>query len=479
MMADSGLWCQRQIHLVVHGPDTDHSRTFAQPYVRVGTDPGSDLVLKQREGIQRRCVYLHATDDGLYAVDLRGQGEGAVNGWLEYDQSLTIGPYRIGCRLADSSLLPGADKPDLQAKRHSGRGYPRLQVMHRGQLAGQIRLRRPLEVLGNRHPSTLRIVNKYVSSCHCALYWQGEDVWVVDLLSRNQCRIDGRAIQAARLAVGNSLRLHQIELVYVGLSDGATQPAPHDNSDGRHAMSHSTGSTNGDNHPASQMARLAQETDRLLSARRQLEAERRCWAQEQLRMHEALRAEREELATLLETLRDERMRCETLLSASDESAANARATIPDAARPLPPRGDCAGEQCHGGAEPRSEEAPAEALADPGDGVVPPFPANCEGQTSVARPARGPVERTAAGLEIQTAASTDFAAGGNPRQRWSRSNDEAKLHADRLSHEVCDRLVLRGRPLTRRIGALLVIVLSVVLLAAAFYLGGMQLLPWLK
>ena len=319
MTTDSGLWCQQRILVTLRGPETDISQTFDQPYVRVGADPGSDLVLRAQDETPHRCAYLHATDDGVYAVDLREDAEIRFGGWLAENDEMTIGPYRLSARLADSSGIPSEDALDLQIKQDAERIYPKLRVVLNNQVVAKVRIRRRLTVVGHRRPSTLRIINKHISACHCVLYWDGNDVWIIDLLSSNRSRIDDRLVHAAHLPPGSRLGLHKIALEYVGLSD--IEP----NSHGANASEDSDVALVSDSAGAPGESRNLSESNLDDTAG---------WSQKKDELTQVLKIQQEELDTLRKTLRAERQQWKAVMSDRKRELEEAAAAVQSAVRGL-------------------------------------------------------------------------------------------------------------------------------------------------
>jgi len=71
----------------------------------------------------------------------------------------------------------------------------------------------------------VQIANRSVSNCHCALFIDAGELWVVDLLSSNGTRLSDAPIESARLSEGETLRLGGIDLTFDGCSIGEERSA--------------------------------------------------------------------------------------------------------------------------------------------------------------------------------------------------------------------------------------------------------------
>ncbi|HZY74234.1 MAG TPA: FHA domain-containing protein, partial [Edaphobacter sp.] len=79
-----------------------------------------------------------------------------------------------------------------------------------------LRLRRPLALLGREPPATRRIRHRSISRVHCAVFWDGQNLWMVDLFSSNGTRLAGRKFDAGRLEPGQEFRLGTVRFTYLG-----------------------------------------------------------------------------------------------------------------------------------------------------------------------------------------------------------------------------------------------------------------------
>ncbi len=245
MTHSSTFWCSRKLRVSVQGPDGDRSIAIDKPYARIGAHRTSDVVLAG-PGVPARALYVHATDQGVFAVNLAppGAAGGHVRGWLPAGDSFPVGPYRLLVE-ADAPLAKGGraaddDRPDWELPGTVGRASPVLSIGHQGTELGRVQLNRRLTLLGRNEPSTLRVTSHLVSGCHAALYWDGAALWVVDLCSRNGVWYGEEMVELVRLSSGDAVRLgNAVELSLVGFiqarSPAAIAAAPAGEADGASA----------------------------------------------------------------------------------------------------------------------------------------------------------------------------------------------------------------------------------------------------
>jgi len=99
----------------------------------------------------------------------------------------------------------------------------KLQVLN-GSLTGQsYELKVDKTTVGRVEDNSFQLAEPSVSSHHCELVLQGDDVLVRDLNSTNGTFINGEKVTETLLKPGQTLRLGQIEL---RLDDGTPLPAP-------------------------------------------------------------------------------------------------------------------------------------------------------------------------------------------------------------------------------------------------------------
>jgi FHA domain len=225
------LWSDEQILVHIEGPDGERDVVVPGPLARIGAHPDSQIVL-QGPGIAQRALYLHATPNGIYALNLdledtpldrRGQ-------WITDDRPLLVGMYRLTVRAA-SGIVAAPTLPDLVASNSAQPPIPVVAIYCGKLLKDRRRFRSPLSLLGRRPQCSLQLRGIKVSSFHCALYWQDRRLWCVDLLSSNGTTISGQPVHCAELQLNHRLELGEFGLVYYRWSPRSSmspgwQPVP-------------------------------------------------------------------------------------------------------------------------------------------------------------------------------------------------------------------------------------------------------------
>lgn len=193
------------------------STTLTQPFARIGSHPRSDVVLPG-ENVPSRCLYFHATDAGLFCVDLTASGPAdqalPVHGWVQPDQLIRVGPYEITVETEPSVPAPPRGADDLDSRSLDEADAPMLTAVVGGEPLGYRLLHRRLTIIGRHRPSTIRLTSRHISACHCLLWWDAGRLWVVDLLSGNGTRLNGEHVEAALVNPGDLIKLGPVALTY-------------------------------------------------------------------------------------------------------------------------------------------------------------------------------------------------------------------------------------------------------------------------
>jgi hypothetical protein len=63
------FWSEQTLQISVDGPDGSSNLTVEKPFALVGGDARSDIVLPD-DSIPNRKLYLQATPDGVFCLDL-------------------------------------------------------------------------------------------------------------------------------------------------------------------------------------------------------------------------------------------------------------------------------------------------------------------------------------------------------------------------------------------------------------------------
>ncbi|MHB1033368.1 MAG: FHA domain-containing protein [Pirellulales bacterium] len=211
-------WCRQRLIVTIDGPEGRQVVATEKPFARIGCHQSSEIVLAEREA-RLRSLYLHATENGIYCASLLPPwlDRPRFNGWIVENEALSLGCYRITASFADGDQPPDSGLPDLLARGSTGPAAPELEVSARShdQQPTRRRLNRCLTLVGRSEPANLCLGNRTVSRIHCVLYWDGLALWVVDLLSGNGTRLEGRPVETALLGPGGSLELGDVQLRYV------------------------------------------------------------------------------------------------------------------------------------------------------------------------------------------------------------------------------------------------------------------------
>ncbi len=217
-------WCAQRLAITVEGPEQRFSVTTEAPFARIGSDDAAEVVLRHG-GLPRRGLYLHATDEGVFWINLASPPtlDEVPRGWLPPDRRIHFGPYRISARLVQPAQKPASALPDLCAKGALPEPHPRIVVALGDTELARRRLTRRLTLVGRRHPAALRIDNDDLSDPHLVLYWHAGTLWAIDLLSRKGLRLDGYPIDVGQVPEGASIALGAIELRYAPKPNGQGQ----------------------------------------------------------------------------------------------------------------------------------------------------------------------------------------------------------------------------------------------------------------
>ncbi|MCR4411965.1 MAG: FHA domain-containing protein [Thermoguttaceae bacterium] len=214
-------WCAQRLAITVEGPEKRFSVTTEAPFARIGSDEAAEVVLRHGR-LPRRGLYLHATDEGVFWINLASPDtvKEVPRGWLPPDRRIHFGPYRISARVVHEAQRSAGAFADLCAKGSLPEPHPRIVVMLGDLELARRRLTRRLTLVGRRPPAALRIDNDDLSDPHLVLYWQAGSLWAIDLLSRNGLRLNGSPIDVGRVPEGASIALGAIEIRYAPKSNG-------------------------------------------------------------------------------------------------------------------------------------------------------------------------------------------------------------------------------------------------------------------
>jgi hypothetical protein len=190
-------WLDQQLSITVDGPEGERTVLVEKPYARLANHPGADVHLPDMKP-HDQGLYLHACGDGVFFMSfLQGKDrKPAPRGWLPPQAKLVFGPYKISAQRVGASPS-GLEVPAsaLDARDSAPLPSPVLSVGFAGTEVARRRLTRALTLVGQFPPSHLRIRSDDLSVNHLVLYWDGETLWAVDLLSRIGMQCDGTKVE--------------------------------------------------------------------------------------------------------------------------------------------------------------------------------------------------------------------------------------------------------------------------------------------
>jgi pSer/pThr/pTyr-binding forkhead associated (FHA) protein len=180
------------------GAEAEEVVELDRPFVVVGRDPDSDLVLDHGD-VSRRHAYLQLVGGRVVCFDLQSRtgtswrpsraGEGPPGPVFQ------VGPFRLRpLATADVEPTPAPiDPPPAFSLEPEGSApwSPTADVA----------------LIGRATACTLRLDGPGVSKVHAGLVWTPEGPWVVDLLAAEGVLLDGSPIRCALLDDGDELRI--------------------------------------------------------------------------------------------------------------------------------------------------------------------------------------------------------------------------------------------------------------------------------
>jgi len=208
------LWCDEQITVSIDGPEGQREIRVPAPLARIGAHPESDIVLIGA-GVAKRAFYLHATSAGIYCLSLdieEGNLEERAR-WLNPQDALTVGPYRLTARTQGALIAP-PERVGLVLRGSSPPPLPVLNIYCGNLLKDKRRFRSQLSVLGRRPQCALQLRGARVSSFHCALFWEQRRLWCIDLLSSNGTQLNGAPLRCEEVRLNDRLEIGEFGLAY-------------------------------------------------------------------------------------------------------------------------------------------------------------------------------------------------------------------------------------------------------------------------
>jgi pSer/pThr/pTyr-binding forkhead associated (FHA) protein len=209
------------IHYVLH-----------QPFAVIGRDPRDDLMLHDAQ-VSQRHAYLQILDGRAFGVDLGSRaglqwdGRPGLAGWIDPQQQLGIGPYRIcvsaGC--LDEPLENAFAYNPLSSQENAQPGLPNVKLTFANGVADKDvwSMTCRLALVGRSPQCKVRLEGASVSRFHCSLVRTRHGLWVVDLLGRGGITVNGQHTRYTLLRDGDRL---QVGRFIVQIVSATMHPAP-------------------------------------------------------------------------------------------------------------------------------------------------------------------------------------------------------------------------------------------------------------
>ena len=226
---NSDYWCSQWIQIWVQGPDISFEVVTEKPFARIGRHQESEVVLNGKN-VAKRHLYLHATPNGIYCVNLAKSHakEKHVGEWINSESPIKVGPYKITVKLIhprdpihESTNIVVDTSSSLHAR---GKLEVHQQIVFKAksQLVGRHALTRRLSTLGRDPACTFALTSRSLSMFHCILYQQHRKTWVIDLNPINRTKVDGLAIEVAAVSLGSTFRVGRVQVSFekfAGMAD--------------------------------------------------------------------------------------------------------------------------------------------------------------------------------------------------------------------------------------------------------------------
>jgi chromosome segregation ATPase len=223
---NSHLWTDRRLTIRVVGPDGERTIDVNKPYARIGSHPRSEVILEGSD-VPKHGLYLHATDRGIFSVQLWDSSDEPAThrGWVTPNQGIPLGDCQVFASFTDGPE-PVVD-PDwmLDEKGSAQLPVPVIYLLVNEERRATYRVYRSLTVVGREKPSALRLRSDFISLTHCVLYWQDNKLWFVDLLSSNGTEKRGRRCEAERFRLGRTIKIGDVLLGFARTTSDPWDPS--------------------------------------------------------------------------------------------------------------------------------------------------------------------------------------------------------------------------------------------------------------
>jgi len=192
----------------------------------IGRDPHCDLVLEHKD-VCPRHAYLQLIGGRLYCVDLGSRsgisvgGQSRRAGWVEPQQAIRIGPYRIRLVTDDGGGFEAGARDDVASSRLT------LDLSHRGFKASECPIAGGLSLVGSSTDCQVRLLDPGVSNMHCSLLSTPHGLWVVDLFGKGGIQVNGVPVRQTLLQPRDELRVGRSTIrIRQTLDAGGSEPLP-------------------------------------------------------------------------------------------------------------------------------------------------------------------------------------------------------------------------------------------------------------
>ena len=206
--------------------------SFDLPFLIVGRHPEADLRLDHPE-VSERHAYVQLVQGRLVFNDLGSRlgiqqaGKRRKIGLLQREPATRIGPYRL--RFLNEDGLPSSDSAskgfdseetelselaagfmgktfETGASTSSAEGLV-LSLSHRTSRRSCVEVHGAITLIGSGADCGVRLIDPSVSSHHGSLVQTPEGTWLVDLLGKGGIKLNGRAVNHARLFEGDEAQI--------------------------------------------------------------------------------------------------------------------------------------------------------------------------------------------------------------------------------------------------------------------------------
>ncbi len=205
-------WCDRHIRIWVQGPSGPFNHLIKKPYALLGRHPAADITLS-KPGVARRHLFLLAVPEGLYCVEFRRPENNRRTTWVDWQQELDVGPYRIRAQI-ENVTLPQQERENLFRKQRRLPNAPMLEIEFENESILKTELLRRLAIVGKKSACNFQIDDSALSPFHCAIYRQNDDLWVIDLESANQVMVDDTPQQCYHVRPNAQIRVGQTTMLF-------------------------------------------------------------------------------------------------------------------------------------------------------------------------------------------------------------------------------------------------------------------------